>query len=61
MLILNTSDSILIRHQADRTEPLKKKDMNLFAREVSNILFEELEVFTELIRGKEEIFYSSEW
>ncbi len=61
VLILNTSDSILIRHQADRTEPLKKKDMNLFALEVSNILFEELEIFTELIRGKEEIFYSSEW
>jgi ABC-type uncharacterized transport system auxiliary subunit len=59
-LILNNSDSILIRHQADRIEPLKQKNINLFAREVSNILFEELEVFAKLIRVKEKVFYSSE-
>ena len=57
-LVDNNSDSILIRHQADRTEPLKQKNINLFAREVSNILFEELEVFAELIREKEEVFHS---
>ena len=39
MLILNTSDSILIRHQADRTEPLKKKDMNYSKMLFPNPLF----------------------
>lgn len=51
-LILYSNDSILVRHQVDRSEPLQRKDMNLFAREVSNILYEELEVFTDLIKEK---------
>lgn len=59
-LILNHSDSILVSHKADRTEPLKLKNINLFASEVSNILFEELEIFVQLIRANEELFYSSE-
>ncbi|MEA1887682.1 MAG: ABC-type transport auxiliary lipoprotein family protein [Bacteroidota bacterium] len=60
ILTKNTSDSVLVRHRADRIEPLKHKDMNLFAREVSNILIEELEVFAEMLREKKEIFYSKE-
>lgn len=60
LLLLNSSDSILVRHQADRTEPLEQKNINLFASEVSNILFEELEVFANLIMVNEEIFFSSE-
>ncbi len=60
LLLLNSRDSILVRHQADRTEPLEQKNINLFASEVSNILFEELEVFANLIMVNEEIFFSSE-
>jgi len=53
LLVLNSTDSILVQHKADRAEPLKQKNINLFASEVSNILFEELEVFANLIMGKE--------
>jgi len=60
VLLLNSSDSILVRHQADRTEPLEQKNINVFASEVSNILFEELEVFANLIMVNEKIFFSSE-
>lgn len=60
ILTKNTSDSVLVSHRADRIEPLKHKDMNLFAQAVSNILIEELEVFAEMLREEEEIFYSEE-
>lgn len=45
----NSNDSILVVHGADRKEPLQKRNLNLFALEVSNIFCEELEVFTDLI------------
>ena len=49
-LVLNKNDSILISHHADRTEPLKRKDLNLFAGELSNILYEELEMFAGKVK-----------
>ena len=60
LLIRNNNDSILVRHQADRTEPLEQKNINLFASEVSNILFEELEIFASLIMVKEKVFLNSQ-
>lgn len=60
ILTKNINDSVLVSHRADRIEPLKHKDMNLFAQAVSSILIEELEVFAKMLREKEEIFYSEE-
>ncbi|MDT8401762.1 MAG: ABC-type transport auxiliary lipoprotein family protein [Bacteroidales bacterium] len=51
MLLLSKNDSILLTHQADVIEKLDTKDLNLFAGEVSNIIYRELEAFAGLIRG----------
>jgi ABC-type uncharacterized transport system auxiliary subunit len=53
-LINNADGRILIEHQADRTEALAKKELNLFASAISNMLVSELGTFEELIRQRSE-------
>lgn len=55
-LVDNSNDSVVLSHRADRLETLKQKDMNLFASELSSILFEELMTFELLLRDKKELF-----
>ena len=43
--IKNKSGEMLANHIAQRTEKLAEKDMNLFAGKVSNIIYEELDLF----------------
>jgi len=52
-LVLNINDSVMVKHKADRTEPLERKNMNLFASKVSIIFFEELEALADLINKKD--------
>jgi len=48
-LLMNSNDSILVYHKADRMESLKKKDMNMFASGISKILYEEISIFSKLM------------
>jgi len=48
-LVMNSNDSVMVKYEANRIEQLDKKNMNLFAYSVSNVLFEELETFSGLI------------
>jgi ABC-type uncharacterized transport system auxiliary subunit len=45
----NENNRLLLGHQADRTTDLMAKDLNLFVREVSRIIQDELNVFLEAI------------
>ena len=51
-IIDNSDEHIILRHQADTTNALKQKDLNLFASEVSNIFYDELKEFTKIIVDK---------
>jgi ABC-type uncharacterized transport system auxiliary subunit len=51
-LINNMDGRILIEHRADRSEALAKKEMNLFAEEISRMLVSELAAFEGLIRER---------
>ena len=42
---------IAVTHQFDRMEFLEERDLNLYATSISNILQEELNVFTEMIKN----------
>ena len=53
-LINNADGRILIDHKANRTEDLAKKELNLFASAISNMLVSELGTFEELIRQRSE-------
>lgn len=55
-IIDNTTNQVLIKHDADRTEALSAKDLNLFARTISNILLSELKAFTIMIEEQRSIF-----
>jgi len=57
-LIDNSDDKIIISHTADRTKPLDQKDLNLFAREISSILQQELNIFVVMISDKKYLFAS---
>lgn len=49
--IINNADRItLLEHRADRTESLAKKELNLFAGTISDMLVSELRTFEDLIR-----------
>lgn len=51
--IINNADGrILMEHRADRTGALAKKELNLFARAISEMLVSELSAFEELIRER---------
>jgi ABC-type uncharacterized transport system auxiliary subunit len=49
-LISNADGRILIEHSADKSESLTKKEINLFAGAISNMLVSELAAFEVLIR-----------
>ena len=51
-IINNADGSILVEHSADRTESLAKKELNLFAGTISDLLVSELETFEGLIRSQ---------
>ncbi|MBS0012232.1 MAG: membrane integrity-associated transporter subunit PqiC [Bacteroidales bacterium] len=59
-LVLNSNDSILVEHRADRTEDMEEKNMNLFASEISEIIFEELMTFSLMIGEKKQSLNSVE-
>lgn len=52
----NPDEKVLIEHRADRTEPLAKKDLNLFAAAISDLLVSELRSFELLIRNEHAAF-----
>lgn len=49
-IINNADGSTLLEHRADRTESLEKKELNLFASAISDILVSELRVFEYMAR-----------
>jgi ABC-type uncharacterized transport system auxiliary subunit len=51
-IISNGDGRILMEHRADRTGTLDKKELNLFASAVSNMLVSELNTFEEMIRER---------
>jgi ABC-type uncharacterized transport system auxiliary subunit len=55
-IIENSTNQVLLKHEADRTEILPSKDLNLFARTVSSILLSELKAFTIMIKEQRSIF-----
>jgi ABC-type uncharacterized transport system auxiliary subunit len=58
-LIDNSDESVILRHEADRTKALKGKNLNLFAIEVSNIICGELSVFVKSIEENRFLFSGS--
>jgi len=51
--LFNTPDNtLLLRHKADRLEMLQEKNLNLFAKTISKLFYEELNAFTQKIREK---------
>jgi len=57
-IISNADGSILAEHRADRTESLAKKELNLFASAISEMLVSELRAFEVLIRNQAGNFVS---
>ncbi|MEA1896819.1 MAG: ABC-type transport auxiliary lipoprotein family protein [Bacteroidota bacterium] len=55
-IINNSNNQVLLNHRSDKTETLPAKDLNLFARTVSNILIAELQTFTSLIETQRSTF-----
>jgi ABC-type uncharacterized transport system auxiliary subunit len=55
-IIENSTNKVLLKHEADRTETLSIKDLNLFARALSNILLSELKAFTIMIKEQQSTF-----
>jgi len=55
-IIDNSNDQVILNHKADTTSTLKQKDLNLFAREVSSIIYNELKVFTMMIKDNRSLF-----
>lgn len=51
-IINNADGTILADHSSDRTEVLDKKELNLFAGTVSDMLISELRIFEGLIRER---------
>lgn len=51
-LVSNADGSILMEHRADRTTPLEKKELNLFAAAISDMLVSELRTFEYLFRSQ---------
>lgn len=57
IIINNTDDQVILSHQTDRTKALEAKDLNLFVREVSQIIYDELNVFITMIENNKSLFY----
>jgi ABC-type uncharacterized transport system auxiliary subunit len=55
-IIHNADDQVILGHQADRTNALNTKDLNLFVKEVSQIIYEELNVFINKIEDNRSLF-----
>ena len=55
-LVDNLTDKIIISHKADRVNPLKQNDLNMFTLEVSTIIREELNIFAGMIMDKRYLF-----
>jgi ABC-type uncharacterized transport system auxiliary subunit len=51
-ILNNANNRVLLQHEADRIVPLSEKNLNLFARAVSEILYTELEKFAGTIRDQ---------
>jgi len=51
-LVSNSDGSTLLEHRADRTAPLEKKELNLFAAAISDMLVSELRAFEYLFRSQ---------
>jgi ABC-type uncharacterized transport system auxiliary subunit len=49
-LVRNSDGRILLEHRADRTTNLEKKELNLFAAAISDMLVSELRAFEDLFR-----------
>ncbi len=49
-LIRNTDNTVLATHSFDRAETLSKRDLNLFAQTISQILHEELHIFISMLK-----------
>lgn len=52
ILFKNGSDQQVVSHKADRYVPLKKRNINLFAAEISSILMQEVRTLSERIAEK---------
>lgn len=55
-LVDNSNNNIILSHQADRIEAVRQKGINLFASELSSMMFEELMTFELMLRDKKELF-----
>jgi len=51
-IINNADGNTLVEHRADRTESLAKRELNLFATAISEMLVSELRTFEVLIRNQ---------
>jgi len=49
-LVRNSDGTTLLEHRADRTVPLERKELNLFAAAISDMLVSELRAFEEIFR-----------
>jgi ABC-type uncharacterized transport system auxiliary subunit len=58
-IINNSNDRVILSHKSDRTIAIEKRDLNLFAQEVSKTICEELSVFSTMIKGNRYIFKAS--
>jgi ABC-type uncharacterized transport system auxiliary subunit len=55
-IIDNSNDKVILTHIADRINTLDRKDLNIFALEVSKMIFEELNIFSGMIRDNGDLF-----
>ncbi len=55
-LIDNSNKKVIISHKAVRVNELKQNDLNLFALEISTIIYEELNIFAGIIKEKRNLF-----
>jgi ABC-type uncharacterized transport system auxiliary subunit len=55
-IIHNADDQVILGHQADRTNQLNTKDLNLFAEAISQMIYEELNVFIHKIEDNRSQF-----
>jgi ABC-type uncharacterized transport system auxiliary subunit len=59
--IVNDADGrVMIEHTANRTESLAKKELNLFASAISDMLVSELRIFEGLIRERSSEFVTED-
>ena len=55
-IIDNSNDMVILSHKADRIIALKQKEIDIFALEVSTIIYEELNIFSRMIRDNRSLF-----